>query len=143
MFSIASRERSLHHFPVESDPLVLAFYSSGLLFCSLLHLTQGYTNVLGYWIHEQALEDLDHAEERARNAGGVTLLSMAESTGDENTNLYIRGVNEGRSGDLLEPSDLLDILEVFGEEGVRSYLMGIIEGEADAAEDEEDEDDED
>jgi hypothetical protein len=27
---------------------------------------------------------------------------MGESTGDENSNLYIRGVNEGRSGELLE-----------------------------------------
>ncbi len=64
---------------------------------------------------------------------------MGESTGDENSNLYIRGVNEGRSGDLLEASELLDILDVFGEEGLRSYLMGVIEGEADAAEDEVDE----
>jgi hypothetical protein len=71
---------------------------------------------------------------------------MGESTGDENANLYIRGVNEGRSGELLEASELLDILKVFGEDGMRSYLMGIIEGEEDAAEDEEDlleEDDED
>jgi hypothetical protein len=65
---------------------------------------------------------------------------MGESTGDENSNLYMRGVNEGCSGHLLEASDLLDILEVFGEDGMRSYLMGFIEGEADAAEDEEDED---
>jgi hypothetical protein len=75
-----------------------------------------------------------------------TLSCMGESTGEENSNLHIRGVNEGRSGELLEPSDLLDILEVFGEDGMRSYLMGIIEGEEDAAEDEEDfleEDDED
>jgi hypothetical protein len=64
---------------------------------------------------------------------------MGESTGAENSNLYIRGVNEGRSGDLLEASDLLDILEVFGEDGLRSYLRGVIEGEEDAAEDEEDE----
>src|SRR3712207_5461817 len=75
-----------------------------------------------------------------------TLPPMGESTGEENSNLYIRGVNEGRSGELLEASDLLDILEVFGEDGMRSCLMGIIEGEEDAAEDEEDlleEDDED
>jgi hypothetical protein len=65
---------------------------------------------------------------------------MGESTGGKNSNLYMRGVNEGYSGDLLEASDLLDILEVFGEDGMRSYLMGVIEGEADAAEDEEDED---
>jgi hypothetical protein len=71
---------------------------------------------------------------------------MGDSTGDENANLYIRGVNEGLSGDLLEASDLLDILEVFGEDGMRSYLVGFLEGEEDAAEDEEDlleEDDED
>jgi hypothetical protein len=61
---------------------------------------------------------------------------MGESTGDENANLYIRGVNEGRSGELLEAPDLLDLLEVFGEEGMRSYLMGIVEGQEDAAEDE-------
>jgi hypothetical protein len=60
---------------------------------------------------------------------------MGESTGDENSNLYMRGVNEGRNGDLLEASELLDILEVFGEDGVRSYLVGVLEGQADAAED--------
>ena len=63
---------------------------------------------------------------------------MGESTGEENANLYMRGMNEGRSGAILEASELLDILEVFGEDGMRSYLMGIIEGEEDAAEDEED-----
>jgi hypothetical protein len=63
---------------------------------------------------------------------------MGESTGEENANLYMRGANEGRSGELLEASDLLEILDVFGEEGLRSYLMGVIEGEADAAEEEED-----
>jgi hypothetical protein len=62
---------------------------------------------------------------------------MGESTGEENSNLYTRGVNEGRSGDLLEASELLDILEVFGEDGLRSYLVGILEGQEDAAEDEE------
>lgn len=60
---------------------------------------------------------------------------MGESTGDENSNLYMRGVNEGRNGDFLEASELLDILEVFGEDGVRSYLVGVLEGQADAAED--------
>ena len=63
---------------------------------------------------------------------------MGESTGDENANLYLRGVNEGYSGDLLEASESLEILEVFGEDGLRSYLVGIIEGQEDAAEDEED-----
>ena len=72
-------------------------------------------------------------------SGRRTLLPMGESTGDENANLSMRGVAEGRSGELLEAPDLLDILDVFGEEGLRSYLMGVIEGEADAAEDEVDE----
>ena len=63
---------------------------------------------------------------------------MGEYTGDENANLYVRGVNEGYSGDLLEASELLEILEVFGEDGLRSYLVGILEGQEDAAEDEED-----
>ena len=47
-------------------------------------------------------------------------------------------MNESRSGDLLDAYDLLDILDVFGEEGLRSYLMGVIEGKEDAAEDEDD-----
>ena len=63
---------------------------------------------------------------------------MGESTGDENANLYMRGVDEGRSGELLEASELQDILEVFGEDGMRSYLVGFLQGEEDAAEDEED-----
>jgi hypothetical protein len=62
---------------------------------------------------------------------------MGESSGDENANLYTRGVNEGRSGDLLEASELLEILEVCGEDGLPSYLVGIVEGQEDAAEDEE------
>jgi hypothetical protein len=63
---------------------------------------------------------------------------MGDSIGDENANLYIRGVNEGYSSDLLKASDLLDLLEVFGEDGMRSYLMGVIDGQVDAAEDEAD-----
>jgi hypothetical protein len=63
---------------------------------------------------------------------------MGESTGDENANLYMRGVNDGLSGEFLEPTDLLDILEVFGEDGIRSYLMGVIEGQEDTAEDDQD-----
>jgi hypothetical protein len=61
---------------------------------------------------------------------------MGESTGEENSNLYIRVVKEGRSGELLEASELLDILGVFGEDGIRSYLMGVVEGQEDAIEDE-------
>jgi hypothetical protein len=63
---------------------------------------------------------------------------VGESTGDENAKLYMRGVKEGYSGELLDASDLLDILDVFGEDGLRSYLAGVLEGEEDAAEDEAD-----
>jgi hypothetical protein len=79
-----------------------------------------------------------HSSTAKRTSVGVDYPLMGESTGDENSNLYIRGVNEGRSGELLEASDLLDILEVFGEDGIRSYLMGVVEGQEDAAEDEQD-----
>ena len=64
-----------------------------------------------------------------------TLLSMGESTGDENAKLYMRGANEGYNGELLDASELLDILDVFGQDGLRSYLTGILEGEEDASED--------
>ena len=63
---------------------------------------------------------------------------MGESTGDENAKLFMRGVNEGYNGELLDASDLLDILDVFGEDGLRAYLAGILEGEEDADEDEAD-----
>ena len=53
---------------------------------------------------------------------------VAESTGEENTNLYKRGVNEGSRGVLLGASELLELLDVFGEDGVRSYLVGSLEG---------------
>jgi hypothetical protein len=59
---------------------------------------------------------------------------VAESTGEENANLYKRGVNEGSSGDLLDASELLELLDVFGEDGVRSYLVGYLEGVDDAME---------
>ena len=63
---------------------------------------------------------------------------MGESTGDENAKLYTRGVNEGYNGELLDASDLLNILDVFGEDGLRSYLAGILEGEEGAHDDEAD-----
>jgi hypothetical protein len=71
----------------------------------------------------------------------ATRTSMGESTGEENANLYIRGVNEGRAGEFLDASEMLDILDVFGGEGLRSYLMSVIEGQEDAAEGEDDEED--
>ncbi len=49
---------------------------------------------------------------------------MGESSGEENANLYMRGVNEARHGEVLDPTKLLEVLDVFGEDGARSYLMG-------------------
>jgi len=59
---------------------------------------------------------------------------VAESTGEENANLYKRGVNEGSRDELLDASELLELLDVFGEDGVRSYLVGYLEGVDDAME---------
>ena len=67
---------------------------------------------------------------------------MSESTGEENAKVYMRGINEGYNRDPLEARAMLDILDVFGEDGMRSYLMGIIEGEEDATEDEDGDDEE-
>jgi hypothetical protein len=63
---------------------------------------------------------------------------VGESTGDENAKLYTRGVKEGYNSELLDASALLDILDVFGEDGLRSYLAGVLEGEEQAVEVEED-----
>src|SRR5829696_4587610 len=64
----------------------------------------------------------------------ATMPFVAESTGEENANLYKRGVNEGSRDELLDASELLELLDVFGEDGVRSYLVGYLEGVDDAME---------
>jgi hypothetical protein len=61
---------------------------------------------------------------------------VAESDGEENANLYKRGVSERSRGELLDASELLELLDVFGEDGVRSYLIGFLEGVDDALEEE-------
>ncbi len=53
------------------------------------------------------------------------------SSGEENANLYVRGVEEGRRGEQPDPSSLIELLDVFGEDGLRSYLMGFAEGRED------------
>ncbi len=63
-------------------------------------------------------------------------MGSGESSGAENANLYMRGVSEGRAGDFLDAHELIDLLDVFGEEGLRSYLIGYLEGEADTQEEE-------
>jgi hypothetical protein len=64
---------------------------------------------------------------------------MGESTGEENANLYVRGVNEGRAGEFLDGEELLAILDVFGEGGLRAYIVGHLEGLDDTMEDMEEE----
>jgi hypothetical protein len=61
------------------------------------------------------------------------------SSGEENANLYMRGVNEGRAGEFLDGEELLAILDVFGEEGLRAYIVRDLEGLDDAIEDMEEE----
>ncbi len=61
---------------------------------------------------------------------------VANSTGEENANLYKRGVNEGSCGELLDAFELLELLDVFGKDGARSYLVGYLEGVDDAMEEE-------
>ncbi len=57
---------------------------------------------------------------------------MGESAGKEIANLYTQGVNQGYEGHPLEAQYLIDLLDVFGEVGARMYLVGILEGEEDA-----------
>ncbi len=63
-------------------------------------------------------------------------LDMSGTAGEEHANLYMRGVNEAASGAELEAQEVLDVLEVFGEDGVRWYLIGFLEGIEDRAEEE-------
>jgi hypothetical protein len=53
---------------------------------------------------------------------------MSGTAGEEHANLYMRGVNEAASGMELDAQEVLDVLDVFGEDGVRCYLRGILEG---------------
>jgi hypothetical protein len=63
-------------------------------------------------------------------------MTEGRSSGDENANLYARGVNESRAGEILDGEALLEVLDVFGEDGLRSYLLGYMEGIADIMDDE-------
>lgn len=53
---------------------------------------------------------------------------MSGTSGGEYANLYTRGVNEAASGAELEAQAVLDVLDAFGEDGVRWYLIGVLEG---------------
>jgi hypothetical protein len=61
---------------------------------------------------------------------------MSGTAGEEHANLYMRGVNEATSGAELDAQEVLDVLEVFGEDGVRMYLVGFLEGIEDRIEEE-------
>jgi hypothetical protein len=63
-------------------------------------------------------------------------LDMSGTAGEEHANLYMRGVNEAASGAELDAQEILDLLEVFGEDGVRMYLVGFLEGVEDRTEEE-------
>jgi hypothetical protein len=63
-------------------------------------------------------------------------MTEGRSNGEENANLYMRGSNEARAGEILDGGALLEVLDVFGEDGVRSYLLGYVEGIVDIMEDE-------
>src|SRR5215208_7093972 len=53
---------------------------------------------------------------------------MSGTAGEEHANLHTRGVNEAASGAELDAQEVLDVLDVFGEDGVRMYLVGFLEG---------------
>jgi hypothetical protein len=61
-------------------------------------------------------------------------LTEGSSSGPENANLYARGVTEGLAGEPLEGKVLLEILDVFGVDGLRAYIVGHVEGAEDAEE---------
>ena len=63
-------------------------------------------------------------------------MTEGRSNGEENANLYTRRSNEARAGEILDGGALLEVLDVFGEDGIRSYLLGYVEGIVDIMEDE-------
>ena len=65
-------------------------------------------------------------------------MDAGNSSGQENANFYMRGVKEGRAGEILDGEHLLEILNVFGADGLRAYLLGHVEGVTDALEGAED-----
>lgn len=79
---------------------------------------------------------LSCALESADKDTPLECIVMSETGGEEYANLYMRGVNEGASGTELEAQRILDVLDVFGVDGVRWYLIGVLEGIEDSAEEE-------
>jgi len=61
-------------------------------------------------------------------------MTERSSSGQENASFYARGVTERLAGQLLENKVLLEILDVFGADGLRAYILGYIDGNDDAEE---------
>jgi hypothetical protein len=76
------------------------------------------------------LRDLYSKDPEARYREPYELQSLLWSLGY----LYTRGLSEGRAGEFLDGEELLAILDVFGEDGLRAYLVGHLEGLDDAME---------
>ncbi|MCA1739887.1 MAG: hypothetical protein LC740_13995 [Actinobacteria bacterium] len=74
--------------------------------------------------------------ESANKSMPLVCPDMSGTAGEEHANLYMRGVDEAASGTELDAQEVLDVLDVFGEDGVRCYLMGILEGIEDRVEQE-------
>lgn len=53
---------------------------------------------------------------------------MSKLSGEEYKNLYLRGVNEALDYAELEAEEIIAVLDVFGEDGLRWYMIGVIEG---------------
>jgi hypothetical protein len=51
-------------------------------------------------------------------------MTEGASSGQENANLYARGVTEGLVGKPLEGEALLEVLDVFGVDGLIAYIVG-------------------
>ena len=61
-------------------------------------------------------------------------MTEGTSSGEENDKLYMRGVNDDCVGGFLDGEELLAILDGFGQNGFRAYIVRHVEGVADAME---------
>jgi hypothetical protein len=67
-------------------------------------------------------------------------MTEGTSSGEETDKLYMRGVNDDCVGGFLDGEELLAILDGFGRNGLRAYIVRHLEGVADAMEGLEDRD---
>ena len=81
---------------------------------------------------EKAKIELSSAQTTEINQPFITARMEGGASGEENANLYVRGGDEGSRGEQPDPAALIELLDVFGEDGLRSYLVGLAEGREDA-----------